>query len=535
MSQMLDKIFYNCTVYTMENEKDVYDAIGIKDGRIAFLGTSEEAKNIGAAESVDLNGKFVLPAFTDGHMHLVNYANAEMSVKYNGCKTAEEVMQRAKEYYAAHKNAKWIYGRGWNHEYFTEKRYPLRKELDEVSTEIPIIAVRVCGHIGVCNTCALEKIRALPEFAGQEDNLDYETGLVKENVAQLFYHILDKQSIEYLKELIKLGVKNLNKCGITGCQCDDFSSMPKADWRYIMQGYKELEAEGELNARIYEQCLFMDIDSFREFLDAGNRTGDGKEFFKIGPLKLLSDGSLGARTAALEEPYIGTDSRGIAAFTQQQLDDLLELAQKNDMQIAVHCIGDRGMNMTLDALEKAQKKYPREDCRHGIVHVQISSYDILDRMARDKVIAYIQPVFVPTDMDIVEERIGRERMKGTYAWNTMVKLGIPTVGGSDAPIESFDVIDNIYFAVTREKKNGFPAGGWMPEEKVSVWDAVKMFTVNPSYSCFNEKNSGTLAEGKYADIVVLSDDIFKAEPHAIKDISVLMTLIGGKTVYTKEA
>lgn len=531
----MDFLFYNGVVHTMDEKESVAEAVGVTDGKISFVGSNEEAAGLDAIQRIDLQGKLMLPGFIEGHMHLCSYAFTNHNVMLFDCRSVEECLEAARRFRENHPDAKWLYCRGWNEDNFVEKRYPTKEELDELCPDIPILMTRVCGHVGIINTLAFDRIFALKEARTLGNQMEREGGRLYEDAVQLYYHILETPSQEYVEDLIRFGMKKLNECGITTCQPDDFSAIPGADWKLIVAAYRSLEAKGEMTARIYEQCLFMRYNEYEEFLAEGFGTGQGGEYFTIGPLKLLQDGSLGAKTAALTEPYVGEESCGIVTISQEDMDRYLMTAQKNHMQVAVHCIGDRAMEMVLDAVEKAQAAYPLEDIRHGIVHVQITTKRILKRMAENQVIAYIQPVFIGYDMDIVEDRIGKERMKDTYAWKSMNDMGILTVGGSDAPIESFNILENIYFAVTREKLTGGPEGGWLPEQKVSVNDAVRMFTTNGAKARFGEKEYGQITKGYKADLVVLSDNIYEIEPHKIKDVRVVRTIVGGKTVYEDQA
>ena len=530
---MLDRILFNGVVHTMDKEKPEAQAVGIKDGKICFVGTNEEAAALEAAEKVDLEGKTVLPGFNEGHMHLGGYAFSNLNVKLMDAKSSKEVVAALKQRLEEKPESKWLYGRGWNDQNFEdEKRYPSKEEMDSVSTEIPVIVVRACGHASVVNSLALEKIMALPDAAPlMGEYIHPETGVLNEQATKLFYKIMEERTVDEVEEMLHFGLTKLAECGITCCQSDDLKAIPAAPWRTVIQAYKNLEAKGEMPVRIYEQCLCGTVAEYEEFLAEGHRTGQG-DVFKIGPLKLLLDGSLGARTAALTKPYVGTeDQYGILVHNQETMNEFVTLAQKNDMQIAVHCIGDKAMEVTLEAVEVANKAYPRTDCRHGIVHAQLTTKEILNRMAKDEIVAYIQPVFVPTDMDITEARVGYDWMQETYAWKTMNELGILTVGGSDAPVESFDVMDNLYFAVTRQKKNGFPEGGWLPHEKVSAYEAVEMFTTHAAKAMFAENELGQVKEGFKADLVVLAEDVFAVEDAKIKDIAICETIMNGKTTY----
>lgn len=508
-------------------------AVGIENGTIVFAGSDAEAACLEAARYVDLRGQTVLPGFIEGHMHLAGYGNVQQHVSLSDCRSAEECLERIRAYRAAHPAAKYIYARGWNEDLFAVRRYPQTEELNEAAGGLPALMVRICGHMGVCSEAALEQIRQLPQAALYRQNGQIQGGVLYENALELFDAILPKPSLQDVEAALKMAMADLSRCGITTCQTDDFQSIAGSDWRQMVEAYQDLEAKGQMSVRVYEQCLFTGEEAFREFLAAGYRTGQGGDCFRIGPLKMLQDGSLGARTALLKEPYQGTNEHGIAIYTQAQLDAMILLAHENGMQIAVHTIGDGAMEMVLEALEKAQQKKPRSDCRHGLVHVQIANRRILERMARHAVIAYIQPVFVDYDMDMAPQRVGQNR-PDIYAWKTMEDLGILTVGGSDAPVESFHVLHNIYYAMTREHLAGGPEGGWMPEQKLSAWEAVSLFTTHGAKACFQEDRIGRLLPGMAADLAVLSGDLFTEEPHAILQMQVTATMMGGRFVYEEK-
>lgn len=529
----IDTLYYNGLIRTMDEDGSCCEAVGICGDKIAFLGSNGEAAKLDAKQRIDLNGAVMMPAFNEGHMHLSNYAFVNCNVPLFHCSSVEDCIQEAKQYLQEHPDAKWMYCRGWNEDNFTgERRYPTKQELDAISDQIPIMLVRVCGHVAIGNTPAIKGILKLEEAEELKNEIIEENGRLYEGACPLFYKILEKPDVEYIENLLKFGMSKLNECGITICQPDDFKSVPGADWRDIMQAYKNLEHRGEMTARIYQQCLFERFCDYEEFLEAGHRTGQGGDYYKVGPLKLLMDGSLGAKTAALTEPYEGTeDEYGIAIFSQEEIDQFVLAAQKNDMQVAVHCIGDRAMEMCIEAFKKANAAYPRKDSRHGIVHVQITTENVMDEMAANGIIAYIQPVFIDYDMDIAENCVGAERVQDSYAWKKLMDKGILCVGGSDAPVESFNVLENIYYAVTREKKKGGLEGGWLPQYKLSVDEAVRLFTTNGAKSAFAEDSIGMLKVGMLADLVVLEEDLYAVEPHHIKDVRVLRTVCGGKTVY----
>lgn len=532
----MDKILFNGCVRTLDDNNSIAEAVGVKEGKIVFVGTNEEAKKLECEEKIDLQGRLLLPGFVDSHLHMLHYAFVEKSVKLFACKSVEEILDRAKRKIEerAEQPLAWLFCRGWNEEHFDNPRYPLKDELDALSTEIPIIMVRVCGHIAVCNSCGLERLKKIKEFSEIERDVNLETGLLKENAVQFYYSVLEAPSQEEVESYIKYSIEKLHECGFTGIQSDDLASLPGKKWRRIIESFKALDAKGELKMRIYEQCLFERVEDAKAFIEEGFRTGQKGEFFTIGPMKLLQDGSLGARTAAMNEPYEGdSDNRGIAIYTQEELNDLFEFFDQHQMQAAVHCIGDRAMDMVIEAIAKSPYRKNNAKNRHGIVHAQITNPAILEAMKTQNILAYIQPVFIDLDMGIVEPQIGPHRMDKVYAWKSMLDMGICASGGSDAPVVSFNAMENVYFAVTRKNINRQPEEGWIPSEKMSVDEAVKLFTKNAAYASYTEDENGTIEVGKWADFVLLEKNIYEIDPNEIKNTKIDMTILAGKLVYER--
>lgn len=533
---MMDKLFYNGKIRTLNEDDRIVQAVGVKDGRIAFIGTNEEAAEIACEEKIDLQGRLMLPGFVDSHLHMLHYAFVEKSVKLFDCTSVEDCLAAAEKKLKSQgeKPLTWLFCRGWNETHFDQPRYPHKDELDGLRSDIPIIMVRVCGHAAVTNTCGLKRLSNIPNFTEIERDVNFETGTLKENAIQFFYSILEAPSQEEIEEYIVYGNQKLNEVGITAIQSDDLASLPGKDWRRIMDAFRSLDKKGQLTVRIYEQCLFERMEDGKAFVKEGFRTGQGGSKFTIGPMKMLQDGSLGARTAALEEPYEGeTENRGLIIYTQEELDDMLDFCDRHQMQTAIHCIGDRAMNMVIEAIEKSEARKENPKGRHGIVHAQITNPQILKKMAEQEILAYVQPVFVDLDMDVVESRIGARRMEGVYAWKSMLDLGIRTMGGSDAPVVSFDILENLYFAVTRKNRKGLPEEGWIPSERMGVDEAVKLFTKYPAYGSYSEAENGTIELGKHADLVVLAEDLYEVEPDHIKDVKVDMTISAGEIVYRR--
>ena len=372
----MDTIFFNGCIRTLDDSEKVAEAVGIENGRIVFVGTDKEAEAFSCKKRIDLKGRLMLPGFVDTHMHMLHYAFVERSVKLFDCTSVEEMLAAAKKRLEESKGQKltWLYCRGWNEEHFDKPRYPHKDELDALSTEIPIIMVRVCGHVAVCNSCGLELLKKIPEFPEIEKEVDLDTGLLKENAVQFYSSVLEAPSQEEVEGYIKYSAKKLNECGFTGVQSDDLASLPGKNWRRIMASYKALDARGELSIRHYEQCLFERAEDAKAFIEEGYRTGQRGDHFTIGPMKLIQDGSLGARTAAMNEPYEDSPGNtGIITFSQEELDDLFAFFDRHQMQAAVHCIGDRAMDMVIEA---AAKRKMRIVLNPSPYNTQIDSCDL---------------------------------------------------------------------------------------------------------------------------------------------------------------
>ena len=531
----MDKLFYNAKVDTRDALGTIAEAVGVSGDKIVFVGTAEEGEKLHPAERIDLGGAYLLPGFNDSHLHMLNYAFVASAYPMFDKTSIKMLLDDAKIFAEGHNisGEKWLFGRGWNHELFTdEKRFLTKQDLDQISTDYPVYFIRTCGHVAAANSKALERIMALEKTKQYAQFIDEENGVFMESSVKLAYDVMTPPTQDEVEDLIQLGARDLNACGITGIQTDDFLSLPGRDPKTIINAYNNLQCMGKMNVRVYEQSAFTKKEDMERFLNWGYRTGMGGPYYKIGPLKLLQDGGLGAHTALLREPYADAPNEfGLQIHDTETFYAMVKEAHDAGMQIAVHTIGDGALEMLLDALKAAQEANPREDCRHGGVHTQITDRGLLERMAKEQVIAYIQPVFIEDDIGVCERCVGEERTAGSYAWKTMLELGVHASGGSDAPVMRFNTLANIQNAVTRQKLSGYPEGGWLPDQKLTVDEAIDLFTKNAAYSTFEEDVRGTIEVGKYADMVALAQDLHGVEPNKIKDVVVLRTVVGGRTVY----
>lgn len=362
---------------------------------------------------------------------------------------------------------------------------------------------------------------------------DEPDGRFYDNAMDLVYDAIPVPDKASIKNMIRLSCKELNSYGITSCQSDDYCLYRNISWKTVNEAYQELEKSGELTVRVYEQANFTTLADLQSFVANGNNTGVGSGLFKIGPLKMLGDGALGARTAYLSIPYADDNStKGLAVFSQKIFDEMIGYANEVGMQVAVHTIGDACLDSVLDAYEKALAKHPKEDHRHGIVHCQITRADQLERMKRMNLHIYAQSIFLDYDIHIVEARVGKELAETSYRWKTLLDRGLSVSNGSDAPVEFPDIMAGIQCAVTRSPLKE-PDNVYHSDEKFTVQEAIDSFTVKGAEASFEEQKKGRIISGQLADFVVLDKNPFTVEPHEIKDILISKTYLGGKKVYGK--
>ena len=534
--------YFNGKVYT--GELPLQEAFLTEDGLFVKVGTDSEVLACLSPDEprLDLRGNFVCAGFNDSHMHLLNFGQSLYGARlgeHTG--SLEEMLSYLKSQAAEFPvhSGQWLTGRGWNQDYFSDvKRMPDRHDLDSVSDEIPIQISRTCGHCCVVNTpvLALAGIgRSTPDPEGGTIGRDANgepDGRLYENAIELLNAVKPKPDKEMIKNMLRLAMAEANRYGVTSVQSDDYSTFRAVPWQLVNEAYRELEEAGEMRVRVTEQCNFTELPDLQSFLDAGNVTGKDSDFFRIGSLKLLGDGSLGSRTAHLSRPYVqGEGNTGFSLFTPEHLKKMVLCAHRHGMQAAVHAIGDKCLDEVLDAYEAALEAYPRRDHRHGIVHCQISRRDQLERMDRLGLHVYAQSIFLDYDNHIVEKLVPAELLEFSYSWKTLLQMGVTVSNGSDCPVELPDVMAGIRCAVTRCSLDG--CGPFLPREAFTVQEALDSYTSGGAYASFSEDRKGRIREGMLADFVILDRDPFRTEPEQLNSISVLAAYVDGKQVFQK--
>lgn len=539
------KLWYNGKVWTGTGKKA--DAFLTENGSFVWVGKlenlPEDVENV--SEKTDLGGNFVCPGFNDSHMHLLNYGRTlQMASLMDHTSSPGDVQEclrdfiRQKEEAGELQEDSWVLGRGWNQDFFEgEKRFLTRKDLDEVTETYPVCIIRACGHCCVVNSRALEtlgitKDTPQPEGGCFDTDEDGEpNGILREHAVEYVTERIPAPDRSGIRSMLIQAMRKLNSYGITSCQTDDFTVFD-VPYQQILDIFPELEREGKLTVRIQEQAQFRSREELEEFLGFGERPAGG--FFRVGPLKIVGDGSLGSRTAYLGRPYSDApDTRGMTLLSQEELEELVFAAHRHGMSTAIHAIGDGFLDQALDALERAQKEAPGKDCRHGIVHCQITRPEQLERMAALGLHVYAQSIFLDYDIRIVESRVGRELAKSSYAFRSLLERGISVSNGSDCPVESPDVLAGIQCAVTRKTLDG-SAGPYREEEAVSVEEALASYTSQGAYASFEEKEKGKIREGMKADFVILKEDPAAVLKEEIGRIPVLETWLDGRCVFRAE-
>jgi predicted amidohydrolase YtcJ len=526
--------FLHGRIYTNDPQHPWAAAMAVREGKIYCIGGIDTVMlECGGgqedAETVQFNGHFVMPGFNDAHVHL-GAAGADMlAVQLNGAASVEELQKRLADAVGTHKENEWITGSGWDHTRWPEKIFPTKQQLDAVAPKNPVLLTHVSGHVAVANSLAL-KIAGItkdsPNPKGGEIDHDANgepTGMLKEGSAMsLVAQNIPDPSEEQRRHGIELVLADVAKNGVTSVQ-------DNSEWEDF-QVYHDLREEGKLTARITEWLHFT--TSLGELQNMRSEGGVRDSFLKTGALKMVTDGALGSRTAALLAPYSDDPSTsGILTMDPAKLRQMAIERDKAGFQLAFHAIGDRANRVALDVFEAVAKANGPRDRRDRIEHAQVVAPEDFPRFANLNVIASMQPSHQTTDMRWAEQRVGPDRIKGAYAWATLQKGGARLAFGTDYPVEPISPMRGLYACVTRELPDGGPPGGWQPQEKISLEDCIRAYTSGSAYAQFEDGKKGELKRGEYADFVVLSNDLTKIPPSEFVKTRVLRTVVGGRTVY----
>jgi predicted amidohydrolase YtcJ len=531
-----DLVLVNGKIWTVDDRRSEVEAVAVLGSRIAAAGSTEEIRKwIGAnTKVIDLQGKRVTPGFNDSHVHFLDGGMGLASVQLRYARTPEEFRDRIRDFAAKLSKGRWILNGNWDHENWTPPALPTRRLIDAVTPDNPVFINRLDGHMCLANSLALKLAgvtRETPDPPGGTIVRDADgapTGVLKDAAMNYVTKVIPNPSDEVMAEAIRAALAYTAENGVTSVQ--DMSASPD-----VFGVYQRLLGNGELTARVYG---VQPLSEWARLARVGVRAGFGSDKLKIGALKGFADGSLGSTTALFFEPYLDAPkTSGLPSdemFPEGKMFENILGADNAGLQIAVHAIGDRANKTILDMFAEVEKRNGARDRRLRIEHAQHLRPEEIKRFGAERVIASMQPYHAIDDGRWAENRIGPNRAKGTYAFRSLLDAGATLAFGSDWFVAPMEPLMGIYAAVTRRTLDGKRPQGWVPEQKITVAEAVRAYTMGSAYASGDEKLKGSIEVGKLADLVVLSADIFKIDPVEIEKTKVMMTIFDGKVIYKRK-
>jgi predicted amidohydrolase YtcJ len=556
MPERADTMYFNCRIYTMDADGSVAEAMAIANDKVVGIGTTEYIKRkFHAAKIVDLGGRTVLPGLIDAHGHLFGLGLARMTVDLTGTRSEGEALERIAQQALVSKPGQWIRGRGWDQNAWQVKSFPTKTELDRTASHNPVYLVRVDGHACWVNRRALEIAgvdRRTPDPPGGKivrDAHGEPTGVFLDAAMDSIYKFLPEPNEQEMREAIRrateecasVGLTSVHEMGVDTIQVDLYKKMIDED-SFPLRVYGAIDGSGALWTQMKKD---------------GKLIGYGNNKLTIGALKLYVDGALGSRGAALIDPYSDDpNNRGLTVLSREELEHWVEESLDYGFQVCTHAIGDRANHLILDVYESALKKHPLHDARLRVEHAQVLAPEDIPRFKQLNVLPSMQPTHCTSDMYWAGSRLGAKRIRGAYAWRSLLNTGVIIPAGSDFPIESPNPFLGIYAACTRQDKHGVPqtmddirnyfqpfAGsetdstiyiqGWYASERMTREEAVRGFTSWAAFASFEEYLKGSLERGKLADFIVISKDIFTCPAGEIPSTQVETTVLGGKVVFSR--
>ena len=533
-----DLVLTNAHVYTVDNARPVVSAVAARGGKIVFVGSDAEARSLAGPSTLvlDLNGATVVPGFTDAHAHLLGLGTTLQRVNLAGSASYDEVIARVKAWAKSAPSGQWILGRGWDQNRWAVKDFPTQDALSRAFPNNPVVLTRIDGHALLANARAIVLARvtaATPDPAGGRiirTATRAPAGVFVDNAQALITRAIPQPTRADNRRAILAAVTEANRWGLTGVHD------PGEDAETIGI-YEELARAGNFNLRNY--VMISDpgepgsgAAQRNAYLQRGPQSALYDGHLWIRAIKLYADGALGSRGAALLAPYSDEPSNsGLLVSRPEHLRAWADWGLQHGFQINVHAIGDRGNRIVLDAFDAALKRFPRADHRFRIEHAQVLSPQDIPRFALLGVIPSMQATHQTSDMRWAEDRVGPQRIRGAYAWRSLLNTGVIIPNGTDFPVEEVNPLLTFHAAVTRQDPTNWPAGGWYPEQKMTREEALQSMTIWAAYAGFQESMLGSLTPGKYADFVVLDKDIMRVPDTEILSARVISTWIGGKRVY----
>ncbi len=529
---LADTALHSITGYTSTADGDIRNfsvLVFDDDGRVVATGDEALLAEYARAKPLDGGGRFVLPGLIDGHAHVSSQGFLNVELDLTGTPSLQDAVARIAAYAKANPGSGWIEGRGWNQVLWPVKAFPTAAEIDAVVADRPVWLRRIDGHAGWANSRALElagidsdtpdpvggKIHRLPNGRASGTLVDNAMDLVSETAPAKDKDDYRKAFAAAFKELTALGMTGVHDAGIDIAEIEVLMSM--ADNR-------------EMPMRVYAM-----IAGAGDNLDAVSKPirAYGNDRLAVAAVKLVADGALGSRGAAMIEPYSDdVENRGLPFWTQQELNDQAKKANDMGFQVGIHAIGDYGNRQSLDAFDYAQGGKP-STLRNRVEHAQIITLEDIPRFKELGIIAAMQATHATSDMNMAEDRIGPERIKGAYAWRKLLDLGVVIANGSDFPVELPNPMYGLHASVTRQSRANLPQGGWYMDEALNRAETLHSWTYGAAYAAHQEDRMGSLEPGKWADFIVVDRDFFEIPASEIDDIQVMQTWVGGELVYER--
>jgi predicted amidohydrolase YtcJ len=530
-------VLQNGKIWTVNHAQPRAQAVACLGSRIVAVGSNDEIRKwIGAGtEVIDLGGKLVLPGFNDAHVHFFSGGENLASVQLRDAKSEDEFRKRIAEFAAKQPAGRWITGGDWDHENWTPARLPTRQLIDAVTAGHPVFVNRLDGHMALANLQALQLAgitRDTPDPPGGaivRDAAGEPTGVLKDAAMERLYRAIPAPSADQIADAVRAAMRYAAENGVTSVQ--DMSAAPE-----ILRVYQTLLARGELTVRISGH---QPLATWQHLAAVGLHADFGGEKLHIGGLKGFADGSLGSTTALFFEPYLDApNTAGLAnseMIPESRMQKHILDADRAGLQVAVHAIGDKANHIVLGMYEEAERQNGPRDRRFRIEHAQHLRMDDIPRFGKLHVIASMQPYHSIDDGRWAEKRIGPERAKGTYAFRALLDSGAVLAFGSDWDVAPMVPLMGIYAAATRRTLDGKHPDGWIPEQKITVAESIRAYTMGSAYASFDEKIKGSIEPGKLADMVVVSDDILSIPAVQIEKTRVETTVFDGKVIYRRSA
>ena len=529
-----DLVVLGGRIYTADGARPMADAMAIRDGRVVVVGDATGARTlIGPnTQTLDLDGRTVIPGMTDAHAHVAGLGQSLRNVNLVGTRSYDEVIARVVERARTTPAGEWVIGRGWDQNNWGDTRWPTHDALSRAVPDHPVYLTRVDGHAGLANKLAMEKAgvtRAAQDPTGgaiERTAAGDPSGVFIDNAQGLVGRAIPSVTRAQTKDALKAAIAEMHRWGLTGVHDAGSSGT-------VLELYEELGRENALNIRLYAM-----ISDHAPTIDAwfkrGPQSGIHNGMLWVRSIKLYQDGALGSRGAALLEPYSDdANTTGLLVSAPEHILNVATKALRAGFQVNAHAIGDRGNRLVLDSFEEAFKVVPVADHRFRVEHAQILHHDDIPRFAQLGVIPSMQASHQTSDMYWAGARLGDTRLRGAYAWRSLLATGTIIPNGSDFPVELVNPIISFNASVARQDERGWPAGGWFPEQRMTRDEALKSMTLWPAYAAFQENELGSLAAGKRADFVVLDQDIMRVPEAVLLNTRVLSTWVGGRKVYQR--